>query len=194
MASKPRHNESCKECKTRVEELLSVIFGEVKQGYGLNISSRLEGFKDTPYYDCLSEIFELLQKYRGHTSFIHRKRLPNVDFFVPFPGFVFEYDESQHFTKPREISLCHYPGHIKMRFDKERWLCFCRELHKKDNSPLYRDEQRAWYDTLRDFAPYILGLKPTVRVFARDLVWCSLQISSKEDIQTFSEIIGGKYG
>jgi hypothetical protein len=27
----------------------------------------------------------------------------------------------------------------------------CEEINAKDNYPPYRDEQRAWYDTLRDF-------------------------------------------
>ena len=37
-----------------------------------------------------------------------------------------------------------------------------------------RDEQRAWYDTLRDLVPSIMGLQPTVRLYASDQVWCSL--------------------
>ena len=44
-----------------------------------------------------------------------------------------------------------------------------------------RDEQRAWYDTLRDLVPSIKGLRPTVRLYARDRAWCSLDPDSKED-------------
>ena len=50
----------------------------------------------------------------------------------------------------------------------------CDEIRAYDNDPPYRDEQRAWYDTLRDFIPEMKGFLPTVRVFAKDLAWCSL--------------------
>ncbi len=29
----------------------------------------------------------------------------------------------------------------------------CDRVHARDNEPCYRDEQRAWYDTLRDILP-----------------------------------------
>ena len=40
--------------------------------------------------------------------------------------------------------------------------------------PPYRDEQRAWYDALRDLLPSLEDLQATVRLYARDLTWCSL--------------------
>jgi len=189
MASKPRHNERCKKCKQRVAEFLSAMFGEVRVNHNLNISNKPSDFKDTPYYDALSQIFELLQQHQGYMTFVRAKKLPNVDFFVPSPGFVFEFDESQHFTTPREISLSHYPDQLEVKFHKEKWIRLCRRLQMKDNDPPYRDEQRAWYDTMRDFAPSILELQPTIRVFAKDVVWCSLHPDSQEDIQTFQQII-----
>lgn len=189
MSAKLKHNERCKKCKQHVAEMLSILFGEVRINYNLNLSNRPGDFKNTPSYESLRQIFELLQKHRGYTTFVRANKLPNVDFFVPSPGFIFEFDESQHFTQPRELSLSHYQDHIKVGFDKEKWIRLCRELHKKDNDPPYRDEQRAWYDTLRDFAPSILKLKPTVRVFAQDFVWCLLQPNSQADIQKFQQMI-----
>ena len=64
------------------------------------------------------------------------------------------------------------------------------KLNKKDNDPPFRDEQRAWYDTLRDFAPIFLGIKPTIRLFVSDYVWCSLDANKKEDVEIFKKIIG----
>ena len=63
---------------------------------------------------------------------------------------------TQHFTKPREIALGLYPQNIPYGFSVERWRKLCESLDKRDNDPPYRDEQRAWYDTLRDFAPQIV--------------------------------------
>ena len=59
----------------------------------------------------------------------------------------------------------------------------CEENNAKDNHPPYRNEQRAWYDTLRDFMPAIKGLKPTVRVFAGDLMWCNLNPDNLSDLK-----------
>jgi hypothetical protein len=120
---------------------------------------------------------------------VRTKRLPNVDYFVPSLGLIVEFDESQHFTAPREIALSNYPDEIELGFDRDRWIGLCRELQRRDNDPPYRDEQRAWYDTLRDFAPRVLGLKPTVRLVARDVVWCSLRPDSTEDMDTFRQYV-----
>jgi hypothetical protein len=59
-------------------------------------------------------------------------------------------------------------------FSRERWLQLCAELNRHDNSPPYRDEQRAWFDTLRDFAPACLGLQPVARIYAGAAIWCHL--------------------
>ncbi len=63
------------------------------------------------------------------------------------------------------------------------------KLKKRDNDPPYRDEQRAWYDTLRDFAPVLWKTGKTVRLFSRDFVWCSLNPKSEPDVQTFVKFI-----
>ncbi len=139
----------------------------------------------TPYYEPLQTVFESLQKHRGHEEFVRARKLPNVDFFIPSHGLILEFDESQHFTTPRETTLCNYPDQIELGFDRDRWIRLCRKLQKRDNDPPYRDEQRAWYDTMRDFAPHILGLNPTVRLFAADMAWCSLNPDSVEDTNRF---------
>ncbi|HPU23972.1 MAG TPA: hypothetical protein PL149_07445 [Candidatus Kapabacteria bacterium] len=66
-------------------------------------------------------------------------------------------------------------------------------FNAKDNDPIYRDEQRAWYDTLRDFLPAIKGLKPTVRLFAKDYVWCSFDPDNQSDVKKFENLLKGGY-
>jgi hypothetical protein len=183
------HSERCRECKKRVGELLSKLFGEVSMNYQLEISSGPASLGENLYSLALNRIFSKLQQFRGFTHFVKAKKLPKVDFFVHNPGFVFEFDESQHFTEPRRIALSQYPDHIALGFSKDKWISLCEKLQKKDNDPPYRDEQRAWYDTMRDFAAPLLGLKPTVRVFSKDLVWCELNPESDEDINRFKEVI-----
>ena len=88
-----------------------------------------------------------------------------------------------------------YPTNLELGFSKEKWIRLCEKIDAKDNDPPYRDEQRAWYDTLRDFLPAILGLQPTVRLFAKDFVWCSLNPNNPEDVDRFRKMIelGSKY-
>jgi hypothetical protein len=181
------HNERCKDCKKRIYELLTKLFGEVKINHNLNLSNNPDSFIDKPCYSDLKKIFTLLQNHRGYENFIRAKKLPNVDFFVVNPGFIVEFDETQHFTKPREITLKNYPNSLKIEFNRQKWIELCIKLHRKDNDPPYRDEQRAWYDTMRDFAPYILNLKPTIRLFAKDCIWCHLNPEREDDINLFKK-------
>lgn len=185
-----RHNERCKECKIRIEELLSLIYGEVIAGHNLNLPSKIEDYTGAIFEKQLVQIHAELQEYRGHNFFVKAKKLPNVDFFIPEPGFIVEFDESQHFTKPREIALTRYPDALTLGFDKSKWINLCAKLDKKDNDPAYRDEQRAWYDSLRDFAPSILEIKPTIRLYASDYAWCSLDAKNKSDQEQFKKLLG----
>ena len=187
---KKRHNERCKDCKIRVEELLDHIYGKVIVNYNLKLPSKIDDYAGSPFEKQLTQIHSNLQKYRGHKIFVKAKKLPNVDFFIPVPGFIVEFDESQHFTKPREIALSCYSDALTPGFNKTKWVNLCATLNKKDNDPAYRDEQRAWYDSLRDFAPGILKIKPTIRLYASDYIWCSLDANNKADQEKFRELLG----
>jgi|APSaa5957512535_1039671.scaffolds.fasta_scaffold68038_2 copper chaperone CopZ len=191
---KKRHNERCKDCKIRVEELLNNIYGKAIVNYNLKLPSKIDDYAGSPFEKQLTQIHLNLQKYRGHKIFVKAKKLPNVDFFIPEPGFIVEFDESQHFTKPREIALSYYSGVLTLGFSKDKWVNLCTTLDKKDNDPAYRDEQRAWYDSLRDFAPEILKIKPTIRLYASDYIWCSLDANNKADQGKFRELIGLRDG
>jgi hypothetical protein len=187
--SRACHDERCPKCKESVGKLLEKIYGRVEQNYKLEIGAHPDDFKNTPCYDELKKIYESLQNHRGFTTFIKAKTLANCDFFVPNPGFIVEFDESQHFTLPRKVTLERYSEKLGLGFDKERWKVLCGKINTKDNDPPYRDEQRAWYDTLRDFLPSIKGLNPTSRLFAKDFVWCSLNPNDSSDVKRFENAL-----
>lgn len=185
-----KHNERCKDCKIHIEELLKTLYGEVFVNHNLDLPCRIDDYSGLPFESDLSNIYNSLQKYRGYEVFVKAKKLLNVDFFVPREGIIVEFDESQHFTKAREISLSYYPKKLDLGFSISKWKDLCIQLNKKDNDPPYRDEQRAWYDTLRDFAPSKLGIKRTIRLYASDYVWCSLDPNKKTDVKQFEKLLG----
>jgi len=174
--------------------MLEKIYGEVRMGYDLEMPTALENYKYSVVYKDLKNIFYGLQNYRGHKNFVKAKKLSKCDFFVPSPGFIVEFDESQHFTLPRKIALQNYPENLKVGFSKDKWIVLCDKINGVDNEPIYRDEQRAWYDTLKDFAPRVKELKPTRRIFAKDCKWCSLDPKNPADVNKFRRIIEQKRG
>ncbi len=183
------HNERCQDCKKSIKNLLSAIFEDVEVNYDIALPASLEDYSDTNIYENLYLIYHALQNYRGHDKFVKARKLPRIDFFVPGRNLIVEFDESQHFTKPREIALKLYPIKDEFGFSVDRWRNLCRELNKRDNDPPYRDEQRAWYDTLRDFAPLLWKTGKTLRLYSRDLVWCSLNSKKESDLEAFKKII-----
>lgn len=186
---KTHHNERCPKCKETIKKLLEKNYGKVEPNYKFKIGKYLEYFSDSIYHDRLKEIYKALQNHRGFKDFIRVKTLPKCDFFIPDPGLIVEFDESQHFTFPRKIALEHYSEELALGFDRKRWMILCEKIRAKDNDPHYRDEQRAWYDTLRDFLPSIEGLQPTIRLFSRDFVWCSLHTNNLLDVKKFKRIL-----
>ena len=186
------HSERCGECKETIKKLLEKIYGKVEKEKGLGVGTLPEYFKDTVYYGNLKEIYMALQKHRGFNEFVKDEKLRPADLFVENPGFIFEYDESQHFTQPRKIALEHYPESLELGFDKKRWIGLCDKINNKDNTPPYRDEQRAWYETIRDFLPAIRGFKPTVRVLMKDFQWCSLNPDNPSDVEKFKTLMKGE--
>lgn len=189
--SKTIHNERCKDCKETIGRMLEKIYGEVFCNYKIDTGSTPDFFMDYSNYKDLNRIYEKLQSYRGYKHFVRAKKLPHCDFFMPDPGFVLEFDESQHFTKPREIALKNYPSYLNLGYDRDKWIDRCASLKKKDNNPPFRDEQRSWYDTLRDFLPVLIGLNPTVRLFAGERHWCEMDPENEADRKLFQRIVEG---
>ncbi|MEI6334081.1 MAG: hypothetical protein WCS87_05940 [Methylococcaceae bacterium] len=184
-----QHNERCRDCKLTVSNMLAGLFGKVQDNWDLNLPCRLADYINTDLADTLETVHEALQKHRGFNQFVRSKKLPRVDYFIPDQNLIVEFDESQHFTKPRDIALSHYPQGKDYGFNVEKWRELCQKLDKRDNDPPYRDEQRAWYDTLRDIAPQLKGCKQTVRLYSRDFVWCSMNPNSESDLLRFEQII-----
>lgn len=188
---KPRHNgERCEDCKRVVKELLQANYGHVEQNHQLAGGARPKDYANATCYKTLLDIFEALEQHRGRDDFVRAKALSRSDFFVRDPGFLVEFDESQHFTELRHVALRHYPSDLSFGFDLREWMTRCRKLHKTDNDPPFRDEQRAWYDTLRDFAPHVRGMLPTLRLYAGEFKWCRLDPANPMDVDTFRQILG----
>ena len=194
MAETRHVGQSCSACKDRIAELLTRIYGSCERSHRFGWETGLAAYESTSIGLALRDIAQLLKKQRGFglDVFVRRKKLAECDYWVPEPGFIVEFDESQHFTALRAVALSAYSDAAPLGFSRARWIDLCKRYNRRDNNPVYRDEQRAWYDTLRDLVPSIKGLQPTVRLHAGDLEWCSLDANSKEDRERFMEQLHGE--
>ena len=183
--SPSKHRQSCRDCKHAFARLLAEAAGEVQEQHSLGLSTRIEDYRGLPLYDALAAIHTALQRHRGFTNFVMHGQLRGVDYFLPRQRVVVEFDESQHFTAPRRIALSLYPADLALGFAAERWMSLCAELDRHDQTPPHRDEQRAWLDTLRDFSAPLLCHGSTVRVYAGDEVWCSLDPAQPGNVERF---------
>ena len=191
MGPSKRHSERCSECKIRVGQLLGRIYGACVLNHRFQWETSLTAYAGTSIDLALRDVAGVLEGYRGFGigTFVRSNVLAGCDYWVPGPGFVVEFDESQHFTRPRKLALSVYADAPPLGFAARRWLELCEHHDARDNDHPFRDEQRAWYDTLRDLVPSIMGLQPTVRLYAPDQVWCSLDPDSGEDRERFSDLI-----
>jgi hypothetical protein len=183
------HNERCRGCKDAIRSLLEAVFGIVEVNFDLNLPSALLDYAGRDTFFTLDRVYKALQEHRGFNNSVRSKKLPRVDFFIPNRSLIIEFDESQHFTEPRDISLSLYLKKEKFGFSPTRWRALCQTLHKRDNDPPFRDEQRAWYDTLRDFAPKYRGAGQIVRLYSRERVWCSIDPCKAPDFRLFKRLI-----
>lgn len=120
----------------------------------------------------LTKIADALAGYRGYREFFSPGIHLNPDYFIPSQKLIIEYDERQHFTIPRAIALSNYPVGLRLGYDKSAWISACQTTRATDRGPEYRDEQRAFYDSLRD----ILGIRngmTVVRIKHGDYDWSS---------------------
>lgn len=120
----------------------------------------------------LAEILQALEEMRGHSDFLNTGHRLQCDFVVPHERIIVEYDERQHFTMQRQKSLEFYPSDVELGFDKNEWMASCAALRATDSSPQYRDEQRAFYDALRDIYAVHNGYK-IIRVRKGVVDWTS---------------------
>jgi len=182
---KAEHSAHCRACKERVRELLTVIYGECRVNHSFPWPAQPEAYANTHIGNLLEQIRTALGDLRGHRDFIKSAEVPPCDYFISDPPFILEFDENQHFSRPRLVALSLYPYDTDIGFSVSRWVKICREIDAKDSEPLDRDERRAWYDTLRDLVPCVHGFRPTVRLYAADYPWCSLDAASADNRQAF---------
>jgi hypothetical protein len=88
-----------------------------------------------------------------------------VDFFLPSFNKAIEFDERQHFTEERRVSLECYPA-VPLGFDRDRWIRLCSPMIQ-DSEPPCRDWTRAFRDAVRDIRLARHG-SPLVRIYYRD--------------------------
>jgi hypothetical protein len=141
--------------KNVLQQLLSKLFGEVeieKSFDWLRVPS-MDKMDET-----MSRIHGRLCVIRGYHDFIKPGRPLRCDFYIPNIGLVIEYDERQHFTMQRAATLRDYPTDLRLGFDKDEWIRACEKIKATDPDPVYRDEQRAFYDCLRDMLAARNGL------------------------------------
>lgn len=191
MPTSKRHTERCRECKRRVHQLLERHHGHCLANHRFPWPAGAVAYAGTAIQPVLQKVAAVLHANRGYRveDFVKARTLAPCDFWVPDPGFVVEFDESQHFTKPRRSALAAYDDSLPLGFSRHRWIELCRKHDAKDNDPPHRDEQRAWYDTLRDLVPLLEGHLPTVRLYARDMAWCALDVDRADDRTRFSETV-----
>ena len=185
-----RHSERCRDCKVRIPQLLEAIYGRCMPAHRFTWSTQPGSYADTLLDAQLESVVAAIEAHRGYRvgDFVRASRLAPCDFWVPDPGFVLEFDESQHFTTPRRAALSVYAEDLPLGFSPTRWMDLCERHNATDNDPPYRDEQRAWYDTLRDLVPMLHGHGPTVRLYASDLAWCALDPARAADRRRFAEV------
>lgn len=182
------HSGHCRACKERVRELLSAVYGGCQTHRQFPWPARPEAYAGTAIGHTLKRIRDAIGELRGHRDFIKSAQMPPCDYFIADPPFIVEFDENQHFSRPRGVALAHYPDEIAVGFSVARWQDLCREIVAVDDKPADRDERRAWYDTLRDLLPHTHGFKPTVRLYAAETQWCAFAVSAC-DIATFRALI-----
>ena len=120
--------------------------------------------------DILNEIYETLVPICGRKCFSTPGYPLACDFFAPSKNLIIEYDERQHFTIQRAESLSCYPSDLYVGFDIGKWRKSCESIRAVDTDPIYRDEQRAFYDSTRDILAARNGMT-LIRIKHGDVDW-----------------------
>ncbi len=146
-SNKAGSKSNAKRQREALKSLLESYFGEVQTEASFDwlVVPRLD-FMDA----TLLNLAEALASYRGYREYSLPGTVLHIDFFIPSHNLIIEYDERQHFTISRAIALESYPSNIDLAFDRTAWVSYCKAIRATDPTPYYRDEQRAFYDSLRD--------------------------------------------
>lgn len=153
--------------KNAIQRLLQKHFGYIET------EKKFDWLKTPNQEQLPKEYYKLvnaLLEYRNQNGFQKTNYYPLCDIVIKDFKLIIEYDENQHFSKAREITLQNYPSTVKLNFSKETWINACRKINAKDNSPKDRDEKRAFYDTVRDIEAHRHGYK-LIRIKHGDIDW-----------------------
>ncbi len=146
----------------------------IQKHYGHIETEKKFDWLRTPDQDDLPsdylEIVTALSNYRQHEGFKKSNYPLSCDIVIEEYKLIIEYDENQHFSKAREITLDHYPANVQLHYSKESWIAACKRINAIDNYPIDRDERRAFYDTVRDIEADRNGYK-LIRIKHGDFDW-----------------------
>jgi len=153
--------------KNAIKRLLQKYYGHIET------EKKFDWLK-TPNKDKLPKeylpIVDALSQYRNQTGFQESRFQPRCDIVLNDHKLIIEYDENQHFSKARQITLENYPVNINLHSSKDDWISACERINAKDNDPIDRDEKRAFYDTVRDIEAFKHDYK-LVRIKHGDIDW-----------------------
>ena len=183
------HSGHCRGCKEQVQRLLAALYGDCRINHVFPWPAQVQDYEHTIIGDTLRRIHTTLGALRGYRDFAQSAQVPPCDYYISSSPFIVEFDESQHFSRPRWLSLSLYPAGFKAGFPLSRWQELCLEIGAEDDDPPDRDERRAWYDVLRDLVPTVHGFRPTVRLYAGEFAWCSLDCGLAKDRQFFFSLL-----
>jgi len=146
----------------------------LQQHYGHIETEKKFIWLKTPDHSNLPEdyrrIVNALSNYRNHVGFQKSHYPLPCDIVLDDHKIIIEYDEYQHFSEARKITLENYPENIQLNFSTEKWIEACKRINAKDNNPIDRDERRAYYDAVRDIEVFKHGYS-LVRIMHGDIDW-----------------------
>jgi len=168
--------------KPRYEPQKQALFDLLKKRFGTVECEAPFPWLVVPKLDEIEEplasIFEALRAMRGFSNFAGAGRSLRCDFYIPHERLIVEYDERQHFTLQRAKALELYPAALSLEFDRQEWIKTCNSIKATDPNPPYRDEQRAFYDSLRDILAAHNGYR-LIRFRQGDFDWTCHEAEEK---------------
>ena len=135
-----------KSCKHKLITILSTLYSDLEK------EVKFDWCTSHSIFGLYDNIYSSIKSYKNFDFVPTRNTKLACDYVSRKSHLVIEYDEIQHFTYQRQLSLEAYPDDIKLYYNKETWIRLCKELHRKMNKKTdpYRDEKRALYDSIRD--------------------------------------------
>lgn len=118
-----------------------------------------------------------LSAYRGDRNFAKKNVALRCDFVCESSKLIIEYDERQHFSEARRVSLLAYQN-TPVHYDRDLWISACQAIQARDNQPVNRDEIRAFYDSTRDIEAARHGFA-LIRIMHGQIDFCAADAPEK---------------